>query len=137
MAVANLPAPPTPLVGREKELVDVQKLIADPTCRLLTLTGPGGIGKTRLAIEAAQQVSFPDGIYFVPLQPLTSPDFIVPAIADSLKFVFYGEGDPRTQLLNYLREKHLLLVLDNFEHLLDGVDLLPEILAATLKVKLL
>jgi predicted ATPase/DNA-binding CsgD family transcriptional regulator len=76
-------------------------------------------------------------VYFVPLQPLTTPDFIVPTIADSLKFTFYGEGDPKTQLLHYLRDKHLLLLLDNFEHLLDGVDLLPEILDHAPGVKLL
>jgi predicted ATPase/DNA-binding CsgD family transcriptional regulator len=149
MTAYNLPSQPTPFVGREQELVEIATLLATPACRLLTLTGPGGVGKTRLALEIVTRVvgahgraplpspPFPNGIYFVPLQPLTSPDFLIPTIADALQFSLYGEGDPKTQLLNYLREKHLLLVLDNFEHLLDGADLLSDILDAAPAVKLL
>jgi predicted ATPase/DNA-binding CsgD family transcriptional regulator len=139
MSVHNLPSPSTPFIGREGELFEITGLLSDPACRLLTLTGPGGIGKTRLALEAAFKIvnAFPNVVFFVPLQPLTSPDFIVTAIADALRFSFYGGGDLKSQLLDFLREKHLLLLLDNFEHLMDGVDLLPEILEAAPGVKLL
>jgi len=133
----NLPSQPTPFIGREDELAEIANLLGMPACRLLTLVGPGGIGKTRLAIEAVRPIILPDGVHFVPLQPLNSPDFIVSTIADALNFTFYGEQDPKTQLLHYLREKHLLLVLDNFEHLLGGVDLLPEVLEQSPGVKLL
>src|SRR5574341_617944 len=107
---SNLPTPLTPLIGREAELAMLAGLLCDPQCRLLTLVGPGGIGKTRLAIEAAaaQRALFSDGVCFVPLAPLTSPEFIVPAVADALGFTFYGPLDPRVQLLNYVGEKCVL-----------------------------
>ena len=119
----------SPFVGRHDELAQIAALLADPACRLLTLVGPGGIGKTRLALEAAQQLS---DAHFVPLQPLTSADFIVSAIADAVGFQFYSSDDPKRQLLDYLREKSLLLVLDNFEHLLDGAILLSDMLTGAL-----
>lgn len=118
-------------------MAEIAARLSDPACRLLTLVGPGGIGKTRLALEAARQIVCPDGVYFVPLQPLTSPEFIVTAIGDVLHLSFYGDQDVRTQLLSFLQNKHLLLVLDNFEHLLDGTDLLLEILDSMPDVKLL
>src|SRR5262245_59034405 len=127
MLAHNFPAQPTPFVGRETELAEIANLLANPMCRLLTLVGPGGIGKTRLALEAAHgqatlsATAFRDGICFVPLQPLTSPEFIVPAIAEGVHFQFYPGGEPKLQLLGYLREKFLLVVMDGFEHLLDGV----------------
>jgi predicted ATPase/DNA-binding CsgD family transcriptional regulator len=140
MSVAPLSLPPqsTPFVGRQQELADIAALLADSTCRLLTLLGPGGIGKSRLAIEAAvQQPAYPNGVYFVWFQSLTSPDQIVSAIAESLGFAFYGQADPVQQLLHYLREKALLLVLDNFEHLLGGASLVSVMLTAAPQVKLL
>jgi predicted ATPase/transcriptional regulator with XRE-family HTH domain len=143
----NLPTPPTPLIGREHELANLARLLQNPQCRLLTLVGPGGIGKTRLALEAAsnQREVFADGVYFVSLAPLSSSEFIVPAIADAIGFAFYGPADPQVQLLTYLREKSMLLVLDNFEHLLPppegrtigGTELLVGLLQQTPRVKLL
>jgi DNA-binding SARP family transcriptional activator len=122
----NLPPQATPFVGRAEEMARIARRLDDPACRLLTLVGPGGCGKTRLAIEAAQQLvagppattQFVNGVFFVPLAAVGTPDSIVPAIASALDFTFYGQGDPIEQLLNYLRRKALLLVLDNFEHLL-------------------
>lgn len=124
----------TSFVGRAEELSSIAVLLADPNCRLLTLVGPGGIGKTRLALEAARPFS---STHFVSLQPLTSPDFVVSAIADTIGLQFYSGADPKQQLLDYLREKSGLLVLDNFEHLLDGATLLSEMLAAASEIRLL
>ncbi|MBK9710306.1 MAG: tetratricopeptide repeat protein [Kouleothrix sp.] len=134
----NLPAPPTPLVGRAAELAELAALLDDPSCRLLTLTGPGGIGKTRLAIETAalHAGAFADGVAFVSLATVGSPD-LLPAIADALGFGLYDQADLSGQLLEYLREKSLLILLDNFEHLLDASDLLVEVLQRAPSVKLL
>jgi predicted ATPase/DNA-binding CsgD family transcriptional regulator len=135
----NLPPQPTPFIGRQEELADLGKLLLEPSCRLLTLTGPGGIGKTRLAIQAAEQVleSFPDGVSFVPLQPVSSIDFLIPAIAEALKLSFHSSESPRDLLLNALRQKHLLLILDNFEHLLEASELIPAMLEAAPRLKVL
>ena len=143
MPAHNLPPFTIPFIGRAKELGQITALLRDPTCRLLTLTGPGGIGKTRLAVEAARRMlddtpsAFSDGCCFVPLQPLDAPEFIVHAIANALHFTFRGEPDPQRQLLDHLGAKHLLLVLDNFEHLAAGADLLSELLEAAPYLKLL
>ena len=133
----NLPLQLTSLIGREGELQQIAERLADPGCRLLTLVGPGGIGKTRLALQAAQEHVglFLHGVYFVPLAPLSSAEFLVPTIAHALDFAFSGRQDPKVQLLDYLREKEMLLVLDNFEHLLDGVPLILEILRHAPEVK--
>lgn len=139
IAKHNLPVQGTLFVGREPELAAVQARLADPTCRLLTLLGPGGIGKTRLAIEAARQQmgSYPDGVYLVQFAPVESPAFIVQALADGLGLSLTDERSAFDQVVNYLREKTLLLLLDNFEHLREGVSLLSEVLARTKAVKLL
>lgn len=138
---SHLPTQRTPFVGRGRELAEIANLLTDPACRLLTLIGPGGIGKTRLALQAAteRQVAFPDGAYFVALAPVSAAEFVVPTIANALQFRFGGPADPKEQLLNYLREKKALLVLDNFEHLLAerGAGLLSELLASAPRVKLL
>jgi predicted ATPase/transcriptional regulator with XRE-family HTH domain len=138
----NLPFLPTPLIGRQGEVEQLNQLLCDPECRLLTLVGPGGIGKTRLAVEAAAQVqaAFTDGVYFVPLASVSSIDAVIPTIANAIHFVFYGLGDPKVQLRNYLRDKQILLVVDNVEHLLGVetvVELLVEILQQAAQVKLL
>jgi len=135
----NLPPQPTPFIGREQELSEIESLLSDPSCRLLTLVGPGGIGKTRLALEAASQQlgDYSNGVWFVPFVGVSSPEHIVPTLADSLKFSFYGPADPKVQILNYLKEKKMLLVLDNFEHLLNGAGLVSEILGTAPEVKCL
>ncbi len=135
----NLPPQPTPFVGRDGELREILLQMANPTCRLLTLIGPGGMGKTRLALRAAaeQIEAFPHGVYFVPLAPLTSGAQLEGAIAEVLHFSFYEREEPRAQLLKHLKNKELLLLLDNFEHVLDGVLLVTEILACAPAVKIL
>src|SRR4051794_33914941 len=116
MLAHNLPAQPTPLVGRTEELTQIGSLLNDTKCPLLTLLGPGGIGKTRLALEAASYYrDYWDGAYFIPLQSLTSSEAIVPAIANGMNLELLSSSEPKQQLLNYLRNRHVLLVLDNFE----------------------
>lgn len=134
------PAPQiTFFVGRDTELGDIANLMNNPFCRLLTLIGPGGIGKTRLAMEVAQQQNdtFPDGFCFIPLQPLNSHEFIISAMAETLRCPISPNRDLFEQLLEYLGGKSLLLVTDNFEHLLEGVHLLSAILAHAPQVKIL
>ena len=117
----HVPLPPNPFLGREYELAEITRLIQEPQCRLLTLTGQGGIGKTHVAIYAASALedSFKDGVFFVNLVPVTGREQAVTAIADALKIVLYSASDRSDQLLSYLLNRELLLVLDNFEHLTD------------------
>jgi predicted ATPase/DNA-binding CsgD family transcriptional regulator len=128
-----------PFVGRKTELDDIANRLHNPECRLLTITGLGGSGKTRLAVEAARLAapSFAQGAAFTALQPLTRSDLLIPTIAQAVGMTFYGARDLREQLLAFLREKNMLLVLDNFEHLLDGAELVNDILAGAPGVKLL
>ena len=130
---------PTPFLGREHELADIQTRLDDPRCRLLTLTGLGGSGKTRLAIEVGRRGTsqFPDGVVFVGLEQLAESDLLVHAIGRSIGLTFYGEDEPDVQLLDYLQDKSLLLLLDNFEHLLPGAALVSAILTHAPQVKLL
>jgi predicted ATPase/transcriptional regulator with XRE-family HTH domain/Tfp pilus assembly protein PilF len=136
---SNLPLPLTSLVGREYELRAITQQMQNPACRLLTLTGPGGIGKTRLALEVAHQLreAFEEGVYFVSLVSTSAPEFIIPAIADTLGLSFSGTAELKTQLLNFLKEQQRLLILDNLEHLLNGIELLDEILELAPSIKLL
>jgi predicted ATPase/DNA-binding XRE family transcriptional regulator len=130
-----IPIPPTPLIGRENELAALHQMLGDAQCRLITLVGPGGSGKTRLAMEIALQQSA--NVALVLLANVNSSSMIVPAIAEAVGFAFCGSADPKVQLRNYLREKHMLLVLDNMEHLMDGTDLIAEILHFAPHLKLL
>lgn len=135
----NLPAQPTPFLGRKKELAEIAERFDNPSCRLLTLLGPGGMGKTRLGIHAASQMipKMKDGVFFVSLAPLSSGDFIISTIANSLGLSFRGRDDPKVQLLSFLREKNVLFVMDNFEHLIEKTGLLAEILEAAAGVKII
>ncbi len=132
MPISNLPLQPTSFVGREKELDEIAALVADPNCRLLTLVGAGGIGKTRLALQIAANLHphFVDGIYFVPLAPVTSSSLLASAIEGAFEIPF-------AQLTQFLREQQALLVLDNFEHLLDGANLLIDLLQGAPDLKIL
>jgi predicted ATPase/Tfp pilus assembly protein PilF len=125
-----LPSAPTPFVGRETELAELAELLANPDCRLVTLVGPGGIGKSRLALRAAtdQMGCFSHGVTFVSLAAVSSSDLLISAIVDSLDFSFREQEDPEHQLLDYLREKELLLVLDSIEHILEGANLVSRII---------
>jgi DNA-binding SARP family transcriptional activator/predicted ATPase len=134
-----LPTSSTPFVGRQVELHEIGQLLADPHCRLLTITGPGGIGKTRVAVETAlnYQAHFPDGVACASLRALNSADFLPAAVAHALNLTLAGQLDTTTQLLRFLGSKKVLIILDNFEHHLDSVGLITNILEQTSAVKLL
>jgi len=144
----NLPAQLTPFVGRESELVEITSLLGQPDVRLLTLVGAGGMGKTRLALETARARldAFRHGVFFVSLAPLSFAAAIAPTIASVIGLE--PRGDPKAALLQFLRDKRLLLILDNFEHLLgsseqvgwaesEAVGLVVEILATAPQVQII
>lgn len=144
----NLPLLPTPFVGRRRLLDELGQLLHEPQHRLVTLVGPGGMGKTRLAIQLAQEQrdAFADGVWFVSLAPLESARQLVTAVARALHFTFNDldeRSSPHQQLLDYLTGRRLLLVLDNMEHLVDGLtqngetSLPQEILAAAPQSKII
>jgi predicted ATPase/DNA-binding SARP family transcriptional activator/tetratricopeptide (TPR) repeat protein len=138
-ATSALPTPLTPFIGRQRELSELRLRLGDPTCRLLTLLGPGGSGKSRLALEAARLLApdFTHCAVFVPLNPLTSTDAILPALAAALGLQTSEAANPLEMLQNYLRAKKLLLVLDGFEHLLPGAALLADLLRSAPGLKAL
>ena len=138
----NLPVQLTSLVGRDRELIEIDRLLENPSCRLLTLIGPGGIGKTRLALHAAARrvEKHAQGVYFVPLSAVATPEFLAPTLAAILQFPIdsaTSEKDPKAQLLDYLGRRSMLLVMDNFEHLVDGAPLLDELLEGAREIKLI
>jgi len=116
----NLPVPATPFLGREAEVAEVVELLTEDGRRLLTLTGPGGTGKTRLALQAAAQASesFPDGVFWVPLAPLRDPELVLPSLARTLAVSEERETRLEETLAAHLNGKSLLVLLDNVEHLL-------------------
>ena len=136
----NLPPDPTPFIGRERELAQIAERLADPACRQLTILGPGGMGKTRLAIQAARSEAdrFAHGAYFVDMTTVTAPGLLAAVILQAISVTGQGAADTEAELLRFLRDRHMLLVLDGFEHLVDGAtELLPALLRGAPKVKLL
>lgn len=115
----SLPHPPTPLVGRQTEVARICEILSDPACRLLTLTGSAGVGKTRLAIAAAERLApcLADGACFVPFAGVTAEESILAAVAAALGLRLDATGDPQAGLERYLQSRQMLLVLDNLEHL--------------------
>lgn len=139
VSISNLPTSTTTFIGRDTELAALNEMLENPGCQLITIVGPGGIGKTRLALAAAadQIGAFQHGVYFVPLAPLNSPELIVPAITEALGLTLTGSQDPAIQLLKFLRERELLLVLDSLEHLLEGAELIMQIVQTAPRIALL
>ena len=135
----NLLAELTPFVDRPSELAQLAKCLDNPTCRLLTLVGLGGIGKTRLALQAgAERLDhFINGVFFIPLASISSPDFLPSTVATILKISLQSEKKPLEQLLEYLQNKQMLLIMDNFEHLLDGTLIVAEMLARGRNIKII
>jgi predicted ATPase len=135
----NLPVQPTPLVGRARELSELSELLNRGEVRLLTLTGPGGTGKTRLALQAAADAldRYRDGIIAVFLAPIRDPALLLPSVAQTLSLREAPGLTMEETLTDYLAERELLLVLDNLEHLLDGVPSLAELLGACPKLTVL
>ncbi|MGH2532943.1 MAG: ATP-binding protein [Thermomicrobiales bacterium] len=127
----SLPLPPTPFVGREDEIATVATLLIEPSLRLLTLTGPGGVGKTRLAIEVAARAggAFPDGVCFVDLTPLRDASLVLPAIAQSLGMRTSGNQALAERLAGSIGNKCLLLVLDNVEQVAASAPAIADVLA--------
>jgi predicted ATPase/class 3 adenylate cyclase/Tfp pilus assembly protein PilF len=136
----NLPAQPTPLVGRERELEEVLTLLRSPNnVRLLTLTGPGGTGKTRLGLQAAAELTdeFEDGVFFVALAAIADPALVAPNVARTLGLTESGNQPPEELLKGYLRQRQMLLMLDNFEQIIESALLLDELLSAASGLKVL
>jgi predicted ATPase/class 3 adenylate cyclase len=135
----NLPAQPTPLIGRAAEVRTIGDLLRGADVRLVTLTGSGGVGKTRLALQAAAEAldGFADGTYFVNLAPVRDPNLVIATIAQTLGVKEAGSQPLLERLNDHLRNKHLLLLLDNFEQVLDAAPHMAEVLAATPSIKIL
>jgi len=143
--VRNAPDYPDDLLGRAAAITELRALLMDPACRLLTLTGAGGVGKTRLALAASAAIAgcYPDGAHFVnlagltPARPESSTDLVLNSIANALGYTFDAQQDAQTILLNHLRSKHLLLICDNFEQLQPAAALLEAIILAAPGAQLL
>jgi predicted ATPase/class 3 adenylate cyclase len=135
----NLPIQPTPFIGREQELTVIGVLLLRKEVRLVTLTGPGGIGKTRLALHVAAELSehFPDGTWFVSLAPLSDPDLVIPTINQALGLPEAREQSSLDQVKRALQEKKVLLLLDNFEQVLSAALSVADLLSGCPRLKVL
>ncbi|HND48037.1 MAG TPA: tetratricopeptide repeat protein [Anaerolineales bacterium] len=143
----RLPAYVTEFVGREEEIAEIEEKLSMPGTRLMTVTGTGGMGKTRLSVEAALRLSskkpgaFLHGVHFIPLEMSSSADEMIVRIAEGIGFSFHGSDLPSAQLLGHLREQEMLLLLDNFEQLLgegsDALTFIVEVLRNAAGVKLI
>src|SRR5262245_51663711 len=129
---SNLPTPLTRLIGRACEAAAVAGLLLRPDVRLVTLIGPGGVGKTRLAIQVAAQAAsaFPDGVRFVPLDAVREPGHVVLAIAQALDLRVMGGRPLHSRLTEYLQARSMMLVLDNFEHVMAAAPDVADLLTA-------
>lgn len=134
----NLPAQPTPFIGRAAQLAALKEMILDPDARLITLIGPGGTGKTRLSLQVAQESldHFPNGVFFVPLADDTDSNQFISRVAQQLE-VREGGRPLLDNVKDYLRDKHILLVLDNFEQLISAAPMVADLLAAAPRLKII
>lgn len=139
VAAYHVPEQLTPFIGREMELSQVIRLLENPSCRLVSLVGLAGVGKTRLAIQAVQLTRrlFPDGIFFIPLEAVQPPVELAEVIGRVFGLVLSGQSSMQALLYDYLRRKRVLIILDNFEHLLDSKNVLLDILKELPFIKLL
>ena len=135
----NLPSAIMPFIGRQSELSKLAEYLGDSGCRLITILGPGGSGKTRLAIESARNhlANFPDGIYFLPLSAVASVDSLLSNLTKILGITIHDQGPAKDQLLDYLRQKNVLLLLDSFEGILEATELVTEMLKTAPALKVL
>ncbi len=135
----HLPVPGTTFIGRTSELKQIGELLADHECRLLTIVGPGGVGKTRLALKTAdeQRRIFGANIAWVSLNSVEEPGSLATTIAETLNIRLRGSGNVETELIQHMSARELLLILDNFEHLLTAAEFVTRVLDATTAVKIL
>ncbi|WP_374685513.1 tetratricopeptide repeat protein [Promineifilum sp.] len=135
----NLPTPPTPIIGREQEVVELTALLAGNGARLVTLTGPGGTGKTRLSLEVGRALldHFPQGVYFVDLAPITNPTLVASTIAHTMGIREGGGRPPFDNLKDFLADRQVFLILDNLEQVISAAPIVAGLLSAAPRIKTL